>query len=452
MPFRRGFLSLLSLCTFGALSLHAASVRIDPDDVLVPSFRGWGTSLCWWANVIGGLENHEEFADAIFKDLRLTIVRYNIGGGENPAFPELPSDPRARMEGFRNKAGEWNFDADSNQRRILRDALDRGVEHVDAFANSPPWWMTVSGSVTGGLNPVANNLKPQAEAEFATYLVTVMSELAKRDGIRFATIAPMNEPLSPWWYGNRQEGCHMDGAQQARVLDLLHTKLEEAGMTVGLIAPETFSTAEAIRALENFPAKTRERLRAVATHGYDTERAAKLRELTAEMPIWMSEYGDGDGSGMTMARAILDHLNILRAEEWVCWQAVEPDNGWGLVVNPLDGKSTECRRAPKFHVLRQFTNFIPPGSRILSTGDAASIAALPPDGRSLVVVAMNPTETDQPFSIDLSAVPTTVRSARVVRTSPDDHFAEKEPLALKDHRLDAILPKQSLTTFVLSLE
>lgn len=443
----RSLIFVLALCAFLSTS-HAKIARVDTDSVLVESFRGWGTSLCWWANVVGGLENHEEFADAIFTDLRLTIVRYNIGGGENPAFPDLPSDPRARMEGFRNKTGEWNFDADANQRRILRDAIARGVEHVDAFSNSPPWWMTVSGSVTGGLNPISNNLKADAEEDFANYLVTVMSTLAERDGIRFDTIAPMNEPLSPWWYGNRQEGCHMNAAQQVRVLGHLQSALKKADMSVGLIAPETFSTAEAIRAWKEFPADMREHLRAVASHGYDTEEGAELRKLAGDTPIWMSEYGDGDGSGMTMARAILDHLRILRVEEWVCWQAVEPDNGWGLVVNPLDGTSRECRRAPKFDVLRQFTNFIPPGSRIVETHHPDSIAALPPDGGSLVVVALNASERAQPFSVEVPSTFPKTGAVRVIQTSPADRFAEKDSAELKDHCLEATLPPESLTTFL----
>lgn len=432
------------------LDSRAATARVEPNEVLVGSFRGWGTSLCWWANVIGGLKNHEEFADAIFTDLGLTIVRYNIGGGENPALPTLPSDPRARMEGFQDKDRNWNFEADANQRRMLRAAVARGVEHVDAFANSPPWWMTVSKSVTGNLNPLANNLRKDAEEDFANYLVTAMAALEKQDGVRFDTITPMNEPLSPWWLGNRQEGCHMNAEQQVRVLDHLHAALEKAKLSVGLVAPETFSTDEAIRALNEYPESTRSRLRAIATHGYDTRKASELRAAAGNTPIWLSEHGDSDASGMETARAILEDLHALHFEEWVYWQAVEPDNGWGLIVNALDGKSTEWKTTPRYDVLRQFTKFIRPGSRIVSTGDPDSIAALSSDGNSLAIVALNDRESPEPFTVDLSKTDFQAEEATAVRTSPTERFANQPSLRIENGRLDTTLPPKSVTTFVIS--
>jgi hypothetical protein len=49
-------------------------------------FEGWGTSLAWWANDLGGWKDQtkvDEVMDLIFdpaKGLGLNIVRYNIGG------------------------------------------------------------------------------------------------------------------------------------------------------------------------------------------------------------------------------------------------------------------------------------------------------------------------------------------------------------------------------------
>ena len=52
-------------------------------------FEGWGTSLCWWANRIGYSDKLTDAAvDAFFdqtKGLKLNIVRYNIGGGDDPS-------------------------------------------------------------------------------------------------------------------------------------------------------------------------------------------------------------------------------------------------------------------------------------------------------------------------------------------------------------------------------
>ncbi|WP_434749904.1 hypothetical protein [Paenibacillus amylolyticus] len=53
-------------------------------------FEGWGTSLAWWANDLGGWKDQnkvDEVMDLIFdpvKGLGLNIVRYNIGGKKTP--------------------------------------------------------------------------------------------------------------------------------------------------------------------------------------------------------------------------------------------------------------------------------------------------------------------------------------------------------------------------------
>src|SRR5579863_7512664 len=82
-----------------------------------PRFEGWGTSLGWWANVVGGYTNRDAYADLAFNGLKLNIVRYNIGGGENPGITNT-LQPRARMQGFEATRGSWNWSADPNQRWI----------------------------------------------------------------------------------------------------------------------------------------------------------------------------------------------------------------------------------------------------------------------------------------------------------------------------------------------
>ncbi|CAI7876169.1 unnamed protein product [Closterium sp. NIES-53] len=53
-------------------------------------WKGWGTSLAWFGNYVGGLPNKRlnTLMDLIFKKegLNFNIVRYNIGGGFNAHF------------------------------------------------------------------------------------------------------------------------------------------------------------------------------------------------------------------------------------------------------------------------------------------------------------------------------------------------------------------------------
>lgn len=63
----------------------ARSVLCYATDKEQQAFEGWGTSLCWFANVAGGYPDPQRnyLADLLFdpqKGLGLQICRYNIGG------------------------------------------------------------------------------------------------------------------------------------------------------------------------------------------------------------------------------------------------------------------------------------------------------------------------------------------------------------------------------------
>ena len=83
-------------------------------------------------------------------------------------------EPRMVMEGYRSAPGaELDESADPGQRAVLREAAavvaeDGGELVVEVFGNSPPWWATVSGSVTGdslvGKVPRAQPRPPRSRA------------------------------------------------------------------------------------------------------------------------------------------------------------------------------------------------------------------------------------------------------------------------------------------------
>ena len=98
----------------------ATLVKIDPA-ARRQTFEGWGTSLCWWANRVGGWSATARNAvvDAVTDPttgLGYNIFRYNIGGGENPAHEHMGQ--WREMPGFQNASGTWNWDADANQTNV----------------------------------------------------------------------------------------------------------------------------------------------------------------------------------------------------------------------------------------------------------------------------------------------------------------------------------------------
>lgn len=48
---------LFQLLFFTCITLHKVdSAFVDPNVVLQKNFKGWGTSLAWWADVVGGMD------------------------------------------------------------------------------------------------------------------------------------------------------------------------------------------------------------------------------------------------------------------------------------------------------------------------------------------------------------------------------------------------------------
>ena len=429
---------------------------VDPTAVVVTNFEGWGTSLCWWANVVGGYSNRETYADLAFSQLKLNIVRYNIGGGENPTNHFLQF--RAQMPGFEPANGVWDWGADANQRWMLQAALARGVDHVEAFANSPPWWMTVSGSVTGNTNGSDNNLQTNYEQPFAVYLATVISNLSVVDGVRFDTVTPMNEPNEDWWvYGGSQEGCHMSTAQQARVVDDLRAALNALGQTAGVAAGEDYYEQDTLNALGAYGATALGNVSRIDTHTYGDNAPDALRDFAASvgLPLWVTEWGDNDATGMTKARRIHDDITMMGPDAWTYWQVVDSDTGWGPLYNPEVAitnadYTTTYTIQESFYVIGQFSEYIRPGSRILSVGDTNSLAAYNPTNSTLVIVTVNDSTNSFNVTYDLSAFGALPAQVSVSRTSASENLAQLAPLPVSGSRFVSAIKPESVTTHVLT--
>lgn len=435
-----------------ALAQSQYTAAVDPSLVVVTNFDGWGTSLCWWANVVGGYANRDTYALLAFTTLKLNIVRYNIGGGENPGIPNT-MEFRARMPGFEPSPGVWDWSADANQRWMLQRAVALGADRVVAFANSPPWWMTVSGSVTGSTNGTSDNLQTGYETAFADYLATVVSNLTVLDGIQFDLATPMNEPLGTWWkLGGRQEGCHMSAAQQARMVNYLRAALDSRNLPAGIDASEDSDEQSAINSLNGYGA-AQTNVTLLASHTYGANNPKGLRNLAASLrkPLWISEYGDGDGSGLTMARRIHDDLAGTWARAWIYWQVVDNAGGWGFLYNPLDSSgNTTYSVNKKFYMMAQFSQYIRPGCQLLSVSDNNSLAAYYPTNQRLVIVAVNDTTNNLVAAYDLGAFAALPARAAGVRTSPTESVASLTPAPLLNQTLTVTLVPQSVTTFVLN--
>jgi len=82
----------------------------------------------------------------------------------------------------------------------------------EVFSNSPPYYMTKSGTSTGGWN-AENNLKEECYDDFATYMARatkwIDNNLEEKYGTGVTYVEPMNEPDTSYWAAGstKQEGC-----------------------------------------------------------------------------------------------------------------------------------------------------------------------------------------------------------------------------------------------------
>lgn len=449
-------------------NMEETVIQIQPSDGY-DGFEGWGTSLAWWGHIVGRWSSPDklsEVMDLIFdadKGLGLSVIRYNIGGGENPAIQPNTLRPGGDVPGFQPEKGVWSWDADEGQRKIMLEAIKRGAMIAEAFSNSPPYWMTISGSVTGAEDG-GNNLREDCYEEFADYLTEVVKRYKDVYGITFRTLNPLNEPVSSWWRkGNIQEGAHFSPDKQMEIIKKTASFLQLKGLTeTAVSAPDENSVDETLEMLHGYDEETFKCISQINTHTYTGVGLEELRELARAKgkKLWMSEYGTG-GTGphdhedmscvMELAERVIHDLRLLQPAAWVYWQAIEDEsakNNWGFIHSDFRHGDSQYEITKQYYAMAQFSKFIRPGSRILLTDDPHSVAAYHSADRRLTVVVHNP-GSQRTIGYDLRAFNADGSSAKLYRTSERDNLAESN-IQINRSKLTVNLDARSITTVVLS--
>ncbi len=427
--------------------------------------KGWGVSLCWWAAQCG--KWNEERLDSLVdwlvspEGLNYNVFRYNIGGGDDPQWRNC--DPhhfgapggkglRAELEGFKSHPDSaYNWNADATQRRIMQMIKRKRPDAVfEAFSNSAPWWMTVSGCVGGANVATDDNVAPEMYDAFAQYLVDVCVQYKQQYGIEFATLDPFNEPVTDYWYRNgSQEGCHFATESQIAFIPILRKKLDESGLRTIISAPDETSVEQAIRDIEAYAkAGVLKMVGQWNTHTYkgSIEARKRLRHLcdSLDIPLWQSETGDG-GRGihgnLRMAQRLVDDIRYLQPDVWCDWQYVEENyDQWSLVM--CDKEWGTYRRHHNYYVRQMFSRFIPVGYRWAEVDDPHGLAAFSPDGRTCVYVTLNTDRKERSVSVNL---PKGMKLKEMYRTSRRE---DCKSLSVDKKQTEFDLPPLSVVTAV----
>ncbi|MGW0708138.1 glycoside hydrolase [Streptomyces sp. NPDC002643] len=485
----------------------SVTVRPDPSYKAEQQFEGWGTSLVWFANATGDYPKdvREKLARLVFgKDgLNLNIARYNIGGGNAPDVKDYLRAGGA-VEGWwkapegttredvdwwsADDEADWNDNADATQRWWV-DRIKKDITHWETFSNSPPWFMTVSGYVSGGFDSSKDQLKEESVEDFAKYLVGATERLEKAHGIKVDTLDPFNEPNTNYWgtrlgedgepVGGRQEGAHIGPELQQKVIKALGPVLEDSRTHAEISAmdetnPGTFATN-----WNSYPQEVRDLVGQMNVHTYGTGQRTTVRDLAkaADKPLWMSEvegdWGDGQSftdmrPGLGLAQRMVDDLRELEPSAWVFWQPVEDyDNmkpggesakggNWGEIQLPFSCTSEDTLEScpiytnTKFDTARNFTHYIKPGDRLIKTDDTSSTAAVAKKGDKATVVHVNSTTAARDVTLDLSKFGKVSSHATVtpVVTDAAGKLIKQSPIRVSDKQATITVPAQSVTTFL----
>ena len=484
-----------------------ASVTVQPDpSYKQDKFEGWGTSLVWFANATGDYPPaiREKLARLLFGDdgLALNIARYNIGGGNAPDVKDYLRAGGAVEGWWKAPAGttredtdwwsaddpaDWNKNADATQRWWV-ERVKQDIDHWETFSNSPPWFMTESGYVSGGFNANTDQLKADSVDDFAAYMAGATKRLEKAEGIKVDTVDPFNEPNTGYWgttlgadgepVGGRQEGAHIGPGLQQKVLAALAPALKKAKVTSEISAMDETNPSIFAQNWNTYSQASRDLVGQMNVHTYGTGQRTTVRDLAkaADKPLWMSEvegdWGDGQSftdmrPGLGLAQQIVNDLRELEPTAWVFWQPVEDyDNmkpggesakggNWGSIQLPFSCTSKDTLEScpiytnTKFDTARNFTHFIKPGDKLIKVDDTSSAAAVTKDGKGASLVHVNSTTAPRTVTIDLSKFRTIKGNATVTPTvtSADGKLQRQDPVKVVDGKATYTVPAQSVASF-----
>ena len=489
---------LVLVCMTG----HAESIKVavSMDNAIQTNggrWEGWGTSLCWWANRIGYNETlTAKSADLFFdaqKGLGLNIMRYNVGGGDDPTHHHITrtdSDVPGWMYIDADGQRQYDYTADARQLNVVKAAMKAAGQdaYLEIFSNSPPYFMTNSGCSTGNFKAEENNIKDDEYDDFAEYMAHVANYMTREMKLKVRSVSPMNEPNTNYWpaMNYKQEGCHIDaGESQSKLLVLTKEALNRYGLKdIILTTSDETNPGKQIEEIRTLTPDARAAIDRISVHTYGTNSIREMGQLAKDEKInlWMSEV-DGNGTagqnagemaaGLWLAEKIITDIQALEPSAWVLWQVIDThiskdgymgrrDGGplrtqggyWGTACANHD--TGEILLTQKYYAFGQFSRYIRPGSQLIlcPTDRRSGVKALASkDKKTLTLVCTN--TTSEPKEVEFNTEGLKLKGqVRQIRTSGQfsdgEHWAETTLPKVNGSTLDVTLAPNSVTTFIVS--
>ena len=338
--------------------------------------------------------------------------------------------------------------------KVFRDAWAAfralNVKGIQPFLN-------VSGRIPAGLGRQDN---PRRLADFDGYaeMVVSMAQWArKEEGLRFRYLAPFNETDAGFPEGPKLELEDLTAATQAVLKKLDAHGLADVRLIVADDADPSIVRTEAILKHPDW----RDRIGAFGLHTYgngdESEQAGWQGEVSphgqllkrirgsafAGCPVWMTEYGDLDQSGIIeheigwrSTRRLLKFLNEGYSAGLI-WDAFDNFHKHDAAWSSYGILATETNRwtytpKPRYYAAKQVFRFVKPGfvrisAQPIRAGDSHDpyagsrdafrhlllSAFISPDRADFTLVGMNRSESDMALTVFLKGFDARITNRRV---------------------------------------
>jgi O-glycosyl hydrolase len=443
------------------------TATIDPSQQY-QTIQGWGTSLAWWANIIGGWSDSQRtaLADALYdptKGIGLNVARYNFGADGPGNVCESQMKAGRNVPSFEPTQGNYVWTNDANQLWFAQAAKARGADVFEGFVNSAPAWMLDNSCTAGGPNG-AENLSSAHYNDFASYIATIAKHFHDSFGITLQSVEPFNEPSGTWWTSTgTQEGMFVSQSTQNTVIPLVASALAQNGASAytSVSSPDDNTVTESNSDYAAYSSTTRADLAQWNTHTYggsDSDRIAAYTNIgqIAHKRLWMSEWGAGAqgtqiAAALALSHEILDDEQHLHPASWVAWQAVNeagdtPDSMWGLAYRDSNNNISYPSR---YYAMGNYSKFVREGYMMIGNNDANTFSAYNASSHTLVLVTTNSSTSSNTVTYNLSHFTSVGSSATPYQTSATENLQQLSAVSISNGSFSSSLPAQSITTFVI---
>ncbi len=368
------------------------------------------------------------------------------------------------------------------------------------YSNSPPYWMTMTGCSSGGVGS-GQNLDPMYNEDFVDYFLDVYEYLTSQ-GFILENLQPFNESGSYFWGENGdQEGCYFSPQQKVQILSLLREKMEERGLDVPYnwgdetntnVAYEQYSQAlayattdsEGNRVAGADVVKGASRY-TYHIYSYDVSGAQRFYRAAQEdgKEIYMSEIcwsdpadsgeaeydPDSVTTGFHYTQSIIDTVKHGGVNGYVFWQGMEDMVGqmkggtnYGLIQGvyytqeEAEAQGVDLASmgltyqdfvlSKAYYLSGQYTKYIRPGYHFVDVNENNTMAAVSPDGETLVVVKQNNSSSGETFTLDFDGFD--AQSVEKIYTDKHNNW-KHEAVSTTGSSLTDTVSDYSVTTYVI---